>query len=65
MTSRRRRRPRNHLLIRGAPRHVCSSGLRRRVLVSGNGRPRDVGRADQRYLAIESEFCAAKVKEGI
>ena len=57
--------PQSHVLTRGAPRHQCRSRLRRRVLVSGNGRPREFGRVDQRDLAIEAESCAAKVKVGM
>ena len=73
MTSHRRRRPcilpiphpRSHVVTRSAPRHRCSSRLRRRVLVSGNGRPREFGRVDRSDLAVEAESYAAKVKEGM
>ena len=46
----------SHVLTRSAPRHQCSSWLHRRVLVSGNGRPREFGLADRRYLAVAAEF---------
>ena len=55
--------PRSHVLTRSAPRHRCSSRLRRRVLVSGNGRPYEFGRVAQKDFAVEAESCAAKVKE--
>ena len=68
MTSHCRRRPcilpiphpQSHVLTRSAPRHRCSSRMRLRVLVSGNGRPCEFGRVDQRDLAVEAESCAAK-----